>query len=607
MSARRGLILTASYGSGHNQVASTLARAFGEAGVETLVVDHFRELVHPQFDAFTRRLYYAMLRRTPALWGLAYWVGDQIPVSSPLLLGLTRLGIPKLKRLLGAERPDFVVSVHPTPSGALAELTPRGGVPPHTTVFTDWVSHTQWIFPHVDRYCVPAEEIGRDLIARGIPRDRVALTGVPVGAEFARPAEERAAARLRLGLSARLPLFLFMDGAGGRFGRLENAVDTLLGLEAPCQAVVLTGRGPGLTPRAAARIERRRTRIKVFGFVDNVRELMGTADFLVSKAGGVTLAEALAAELPMVSFGSLPGQECAQRALRGHGRRRPGRPLCGGARARAARRPRRSGPAAEPARAHPPLPPASRGAARGRPGPGGRDGAGRARVVRAAPLLGAGLAGWAGFCLGPHLARRAGSRHGRGGRRAVALTFDDGPDPIHTPRVLDILARAGVRATFFLIGRRAEAAAGLARRVADEGHELGNHTWSHRRLWLAGPGATRDEVERGHEAVTRAAGRPPRFFRAPWGLANLAVEPVLAQLGTPPVLWTIQPEGLGAVGPARQLRRSLARVEPGAIYDLHDADGVPGAGARLTAYLPRADRAACGDGGYALVPLGELV
>jgi processive 1,2-diacylglycerol beta-glucosyltransferase len=307
--SRRGLILTASYGSGHNQVAATLSRAFAAAGVETLVVDHFRELVHPQFEGVTRRLYYAMLRRTPGLWGLAYWVGDQIPVSSPLLLGLTHLGIPKLRRLLEAERPAFVVSVHPTPSGALAELAPRHAVPPHTTVFTDWVSHTQWVVPHVDRYCVPAEEIGRDLIARGIPRDRVVVTGVPVGAAFARPAEERAATRLRLGLSARLPLFLFMDGAGGGFGRLEHAVETLLDLDAPCQAVVLTGRGPGLPPRLTARIERRRARVKIFGFVDNVRELMGTADFLVSKTGGVTLAEALAAELPMVSFGSLPGQE----------------------------------------------------------------------------------------------------------------------------------------------------------------------------------------------------------------------------------------------------------------------------------------------------------
>jgi peptidoglycan/xylan/chitin deacetylase (PgdA/CDA1 family) len=226
--------------------------------------------------------------------------------------------------------------------------------------------------------------------------------------------------------------------------------------------------------------------------------------------------------------------------------------------------------------------------------------------VTGAAVAVAGAAGWAAYCLGPHLAGRAGTRRGSAGRRAVALTFDDGPDPVHTPRVLDVLARARVAATFFLIGRRAEAADDVARRIAGDGHELGNHTWSHPRLWLAGPGATRDEIERGHEAVTRAARCAPRYFRAPWGLANLAVAPALAALGTPPVLWTVQPEGLGAVDPARQLERSVGRAAPGAIYDLHDADGVPGAGARLVAYLPELiDRLR--RGGYALVPLGELV
>jgi len=308
--APRILLLTASYGSGHNRVADTLAQAFREAGAAVRVVDHFRELVHPEFDRLSRGLYYAVLRRTPHLWGLAYWIGDQLPVSSPLLLGLTRLGVPKLRRLLERERPDFVVSVHPTPAAALSELAgARRVVPPHTTVFTDWVAHTQWICPHVDRYCVPAQEIARTLIARGVPRERVTVTGVPVAAAFARPAAERAATRLALGLSPRLPVVLLMDGGGGGFGRLEEATRALLGMDGTCQAVVVTGRHPRAEGRLHRLVAGRETRVRVFGYVDDVRELMGAADFLVSKAGGVTLAEALAAELPMVCFGSLPGQE----------------------------------------------------------------------------------------------------------------------------------------------------------------------------------------------------------------------------------------------------------------------------------------------------------
>ena len=123
---RRVLILTASYGSGHNRVAQTLAEEFERAGASALVVDHFRDLVHPAFDNASRSLYYAILRQTPLLWGAAYWLGDQLSVSSPLLIGLNRLGMRKLRRLMLRERPDHVVSVHPTPVAALSELRARG-------------------------------------------------------------------------------------------------------------------------------------------------------------------------------------------------------------------------------------------------------------------------------------------------------------------------------------------------------------------------------------------------------------------------------------------------------------------------------------------------
>ncbi|MBI2527018.1 MAG: glycosyltransferase [Candidatus Rokubacteria bacterium] len=305
----RVLVLTASYGSGHNRVAQTLVDEFRRAGAVARVLDHFHDLVHPGFDRASRGLYYAMLRRTPLLWGAAYWLGDQLSVTSPLLMGFNRLGARKLRRHVLAQAPDHVVSVHPTPVAALSVLRSRGvPIPPHTTVFTDFVAHTQWIDPNVDRYCVPAEEIAHDLTARGVPRERVVVTGVPVGPEFAQ-ATDRAASRLALGLSPRLPVLLLMDGSGGGFGRLEVATRKLLQMEQPLQAVVVTGREEALEARLRRLVAGNETRVKVCGYVDNVRQLMGAADFLVSKAGGLTLAEALAAELPVICFGSLPGQE----------------------------------------------------------------------------------------------------------------------------------------------------------------------------------------------------------------------------------------------------------------------------------------------------------
>jgi processive 1,2-diacylglycerol beta-glucosyltransferase len=305
----RVLILTASYGSGHVRAAGVLAEEFRRAGAIPTVVDHFRDLVHPKFDKWSRALYYSILRRAPALWGGAYWLGDQISVSSPFMLGFNRVGARKLRRLLRAQQFDQAVSVQPTPAAALSFLRSRGEpTPPHTTVFTDFVAHTQWIHPHVDRYCVPAEEIAHELTAKGLPREGVVVTGIPVAREFLQQ-PDRAAARLALGLSTRLPVLLFMDGSGGGFGRLEEAARAVLGMEQSFQAVFVTGDERGLEGRLRRLADGRENRFKVFGFVDHIRELMAAADFLVTKAGGLTLAEALAAELPVICFGSLPGQE----------------------------------------------------------------------------------------------------------------------------------------------------------------------------------------------------------------------------------------------------------------------------------------------------------
>jgi peptidoglycan/xylan/chitin deacetylase (PgdA/CDA1 family) len=226
--------------------------------------------------------------------------------------------------------------------------------------------------------------------------------------------------------------------------------------------------------------------------------------------------------------------------------------------------------------------------------------------VSAAAWLMTAPALWAGYTWGSHAVAPGSIRRGSEAGRKVALTFDDGPDTEHTPRVLDILGGHGVNATFFLIGRRAERAGAVARRIAAAGHDLGNHTWSHRSLWLAGPRETARQVSQGHEAIAQAAGAPPRFFRPPWGMTNLALFPALRALGTPCVFWTAQTEGRRPAAPALQVERARRHVRAGGIVDLHDADGVPGAGARLVEALPamigmlRAE-------GYSLVPLSDLL
>jgi processive 1,2-diacylglycerol beta-glucosyltransferase len=303
----RVLILTASYGSGHNAAARALAEAFAEHGVDVTVVDHFRELVHPLFDRASRAFYMGLLRRAPMVWGAAYALGDWLPSDSALAFGLTRVGTARLGALLERLAPDAVVSVHATPAAAMAALAAEGRrLPPHTTVVTDFVAHSQWLARGLDRYCVADTAVGHEFVARGIPRERVVVTGVPVRAEFDAPIDG-AAARQTLGLSPHLPVVLAMAGSNGSVGRLPDVAWALTRLTRPAQAVLVAGHDAALAETLTRQTAG--SNVRVLGYVPEMRALMAAADLLVTKAGGMTLAEAIAAQLPMLLYGSLPGQE----------------------------------------------------------------------------------------------------------------------------------------------------------------------------------------------------------------------------------------------------------------------------------------------------------
>ncbi len=187
-------------------------------------------------------------------------------------------------------------------------------------------------------------------------------------------------------------------------------------------------------------------------------------------------------------------------------------------------------------------------------------------------LAGAGL--WpASRLLGPNLSRLPAAAAHRG---EVALTLDDGPDPRVTPAVLDELDRHGARASFFCIGRRAEAHPEVTAEVARRGHHVENHSYSHPNAFsLYLPAAQRREIRRGQEALRRAAGTLPRFFRAPAGFRNLWLERELAAAGLCLASWTRRGFDTVSRDPRRIARRLLANLRAGDVLLLHD-----GAGAR---------------------------
>jgi peptidoglycan/xylan/chitin deacetylase (PgdA/CDA1 family) len=161
--------------------------------------------------------------------------------------------------------------------------------------------------------------------------------------------------------------------------------------------------------------------------------------------------------------------------------------------------------------------------------------------------------------------------HGSRDRRTVALTFDDGPDPERTPALLDALAELRAPATFFLLGSRVDAHPELAARIAREGHELGNHTYSHRYLPLARSRSVARELAAADAAIARATGVVPSLARPPYGGRSPANVRAFARGGKRVVLWDVNSFDWKGAGPADIAHRVLARVRPGSIVLMHEA------------------------------------
>ncbi|HHX28508.1 MAG: polysaccharide deacetylase family protein [Bacillota bacterium] len=160
----------------------------------------------------------------------------------------------------------------------------------------------------------------------------------------------------------------------------------------------------------------------------------------------------------------------------------------------------------------------------------------------------------------------------KGPEKIVALTFDDGPDEVYTPQVLDILREKGVRATFFLLGSRIDENPEVAKRILDEGHSIGNHTYSHPKLVAASPELPQ-ELEKCREAMARLGIGDNGFFRPPYGAAEPSLVEQARDLGYRVAMWSIDSLDWRGLSRAEVMRNIKGYVEPGSVILQHSAGG----------------------------------
>ena len=187
--------------------------------------------------------------------------------------------------------------------------------------------------------------------------------------------------------------------------------------------------------------------------------------------------------------------------------------------------------------------------------------------------------------------------------KVVALTFDDGPHPRNTPAILDLLAEYDAKATFFVIGKNMELYGAAAKRAAEEGHELGNHTYCHPSLSGMTRRALENEILENEEIIRRITGKRSTLFRPPEGYCTRDIRVAAAEIGFSVVLWDVDTRDWAGLASEEIVDTVMKNTVPGSIILFHDYSGSNcHTVAALKEILPRLDAA-----GFRFVTISELL
>ncbi len=310
---KRALLLISDTGGGHRSAANAIAAALEETKSPNDYEPRIEDVAaHCAFPLTQLGLGYSMaLRYAPPIYGALYHATNGRRRYRALVRFCEPLYRERLRDLFISYRPDVIVSIHPLLNHAAlrARDDARMQHVPVVTVITDLGKvHESWLVPEADAVVVPAREVYARALARGVPSSRLRLLGHPIHPKFDDVTGSKADLRAQLGLSADTPAVMLMAGGEGG-GKLLSTALALARARLPIELVVVCGRNEPLAQKLGELSATLPAPMQVLGFTDKIPEYFRAVDLLVTKAGPGTLAEANAAQLPVVVYDYVPGQE----------------------------------------------------------------------------------------------------------------------------------------------------------------------------------------------------------------------------------------------------------------------------------------------------------
>lgn len=309
MNKLRVLLLYISEVSGHHQATLAIESALRMCNpeVEVLNLNAFN-YTYPATEKIVNQLYLGIIKRTPGIWDYLYDNPSIVNKTQKIKELIHKQNFPKLEKLFIEFRPNAVVCSQAFPCGMVADFKKTyNSQLPLIGVLTDYAPHSYWIYDDVDYYITPAEEVKDRFVQKGVAANKIKVYGIPVDPKFLLTHNRQELAE-KFGLSLDKPIILAMGGGQG-LGPLAKIVSAFKKMRIDSQLVLVAGNNKKLYNKLKRKIRKQKKKIALYGFINNIDELMEISTLIITKAGGLTTAEALARGLPMVIIKPLPGQE----------------------------------------------------------------------------------------------------------------------------------------------------------------------------------------------------------------------------------------------------------------------------------------------------------
>jgi len=310
MEKKKILILHAPLGAGHGAAAEAIAESFAKRhpNIEVKNVDVL-DFAFKVFKKGLPRAYFLISSKVPFVFKWMYKYHKRpsrhaflSKISDVMLKGSSFLDF--LKKF----RPDFIISTNPLPMHLVSETKEKNIIDiPSANICTDFGFHSFWYNKDVNYYFVAVEEIKKRFVSRGVKSSAIIVTGIPIKSKFTKICNREQIID-KLNLNKSHPVLLIIGGKMG-YGNLREILYNIKEKDKNAQFIIVSGRDARLKERLEESEYKNDPTVKIFGFADNLEELMTAADLILTKAGGITVAECLAKNLPMIINDVIPGQE----------------------------------------------------------------------------------------------------------------------------------------------------------------------------------------------------------------------------------------------------------------------------------------------------------